>query len=1097
MKNKRKIFITLAAIAFTLFILLPAIAFSILNWAILPPHKLTPLVTGEVNKRINGELSCEKIELTFFSTYPHLGLRISNGQIISHSIPDSIRAAGSYESAIDSLLLFKALTLSLQPIDYLTKRIITIGEVALEEPHIHGYVNENGLSNWNIYTDTSQEDIVSEEDSVSAIPPIDLQKVRIQDAHFIYNDRQAGIYTEIEDFFLLLKGSLTGGGNTLAVETGSSSILFESPAYTLNNHLALRFKSNIELFDDYHTLVLQQSELLVNKIPFTADGSFTYLPENKTLGINVEMGLQASDLNDLISFIPEAYFTNRKDLKATGSILVHANMYGELGEQSSPTLNLSCKLENGSFFMKDVKQGIEALEMDLDLHLNGPEPGQSFVTLEKLKMTGLNTTLDAKAKVTDLLQSPAIDTYIKGKIDFTRLAEEFLNPDTILLYGNMDADIQTSFRLDDLMQGKYNNIRALGSLSIDSLKAGSRPFDIDLFIANAQLNVDSTKSSSAYIAGDDLLNVALSVDSMNISYKDEIDTNLRKLSITAKTSPLVDTTAVVPITSHIRIERLRTRLPDSVWVVARNAYLRGGIKPSESNKQIPQLLAGITVDSLRYFNIPSRMGAILSNSTISIEALPYRDAVRQRFQTVQKDSTRQFAQRDSTRRRTTARSSRNQQPDSTSSSIPFLRNWEARGSISFNDMRLFSRAFPLPMRMEKTKVRFDTNTITFADALFHAGKSNFTLNGDIRNIRRAMLRGGKLQGQFSIASDFIDCNQLIQAINQGMLFMDQTSAKDQPADETALMEADTAVLQETIAINDTDTTEQLFMVPAFLDMSLQVEANHLDYKDLKMTNVSGEIVMRDQSINLKKLEMQSNLGNGNLNMFYNTSGNNNQASVGFDLDMQEILVDKLLDLYPAIDTLLPMLRSFEGIVDCQMAATCDVDSLSSVILPSLNTGCHIEGKNMVLLDGETFAEISKTLMFKNKKKNLIDSISVDLSIKDSKIDVYPFLVEIDRYRVAVGGTHNLDMTFDYHVSVLKSPVPFKLGIDITGSLDKYKFKITKCRYKDIFKPVKEQVLEDIPGTLREEIRAYIRKQIIQNAPELAINKAPEPKQNEE
>ena len=56
---------------------------------------------------------------------------------------------------------------------------------------------------------------------------------------------------------------------------------------------------------------------------------------------------------------------------------------------------------------------------------------------------------------------------------------------------------------------------------------------------------------------------------------------------------------------------------------------------------------------------------------------------------------------------------------------------------------------------------------------------------------------------------------------------------------------------------------------------------------------------------------------------------------------------------------------------------------------------------------------------------------------------------MDRYKVAVGGTHNLDMTFDYHLSVLKSPVPFKLGIDIkSGIWIDFKFKIVKCKYKD-------------------------------------------------
>ena len=42
--------------------------------------------------------------------------------------------------------------------------------------------------------------------------------------------------------------------------------------------------------------------------------------------------------------------------------------------------------------------------------------------------------------------------------------------------------------------------------------------------------------------------------------------------------------------------------------------------------------------------------------------------------------------------------------------------------------------------------------------------------------------------------------------------------------------------------------------------------------------------------------------------------------------------------------------------------------------------------------GEAMNRISKTLMFKNKKRNMIDSIAVDLAIHDNKIEVFPFLV---------------------------------------------------------------------------------------------------------
>ncbi len=1080
MKNKKKILIITGITLFILLIVLPAVCFSIINWGILPPKKLTPLVETQINKLLDGHLECEKIELTFFETYPHLGIKIVNGRLISHAIKDTITHEEDYHSKVDSLLSFTQLTATIRPMDYIFKKQITIGEVMLENPHFYGYVNSDGKANWEIYV--SEQDSSSTTEATS-IPPFDLQKVTVDGGHFIYDDGQNDMYTEVEGFFLQLKGSLIQDGNRFDIVTGSSSILFESPTYTLKNQMALQLKSNIELRDDFNTVILHGAEMMVNQLPFTADGSITNLPEIQRLGVNLEIGLMAKDMNELLSFIPETYFKDLNNIKAEGSILLASNIYGELGDSIIPTVDLSCKIEDGSFSMKGVKQGIDALEMDFDLHLDGNDLNTSYVMLEKLTLNGLNTSLNMKGKVTDLLQSPDIDAYLNGKIDFTRLAEEFLHPDTLYLHGEMDADIQASFSLNDLIAGKFNNINAIGKLDIDTLIAKSPSYDLDVFISDAHFSIDSTNVTSRYIKGDKLLNAILTVDSINFIYKDDINTNLSRLNMTAKTSPEVDTSAVISVTSHIKVEQLRARLPDSTWVLAKQAYLQGGIRPSTSNKKEPNLIASITVDTLRYFAIPMRTGGVMANSRFTVEALPYRDAMRQRFQNMQRDSTRIAARRDTTNRQRYQRGNIHQaQPDSTDNPTQLLRKWEVRGDVRFDQVRIFSRLFPLPMRMEKTKVKFDTDNITFSDARFHAGKSNFTFTGELKSIRRAMLRGGKLRGEFSVASDFINCDELLQAFSRGMQYMEQQE-KAVVTDER-LVEMDVTSMQKSISSAEVDTTDVMFVVPDYLDMSLQMDAKEIHYKDLIMEKVLGEVVLRNQSINLKKLDMESNIGHANLTMFYSAKDASG-GSTGIDMEMNGILVEKLLDLYPAIDTLLPMLRSFEGIVDCQMSFTCDIDSTMSVILPSINTACFLRGKNLVLLDGETFAEISKTLMFKNKERNVIDNVSVDLAIKNNKIEIFPFLLEMDRYRVAVGGTHNLDMTFDYHISVLKSPVPFKLGIDITGNLDKFKYKITKCKYKNTFDPAREEELIATKTNLRENIRELIRKQIIDNAPELA------------
>lgn len=1076
MKRKKIVFIVLASLI-GIFFVLPIIGFSILRWAVLPPEKLTPLVVEKTNEFIEAHLDCERVELTYFETYPHLGVKLTNGRLISHLAEDSTAHGDEFSISSDSLLSFRSAVVVFNPTDYLFKRKITIGKIEVDEPRMYGHVNKAGKANWEIY----KSEIDSTEDtSGDKLPPIDLKELQINNGHFVYNDEQQELYTEIGGFSLRVDGALTQRGNELDVEAASSSIVFRSPSYSLANKLALKFKSRLLIAEGFRRIALRDAEMWVNNLPFTADGFVKPSTDEQPMSVDMTFGLKVSDMNDLLKFVPDAYFQDRDKTLAQGSVILEGNIKGEMNDSVVPTVNLCCKIEDGAYHIKGVKQGIDTLRMDMDFHVNGAYPDSSYVSLEELTIRGLNTALTMSGEARDIFGNPAVKAEMKGQIDFTRLAKEFLNPDTLLVEGVMNADLATSFTVDDMMASRFGKIQSSGNLSVDHFKAYSRPLGMDIFVNGAKLFIGSTDKESKYLNTKGLLNATLSIDSLNIKYQDEINTNIAGVQMVANTTPVIDTTAVIPMTGKLQFDHLRTKLPDSTWMVTGKTVFMGGIKASVMDKRIPTIAGVVTMDTLKYILVPARTGIVLAESKFTIEALPYRESLRQQRE-------KRIAAGDTVRRQGSTRvrgtRSRSAVVDTTSTTNQLLLQWEARGHIDFKQLRVFSRLFPVPMHMDQTSVKFDTNSMTLSDARIHLGKSDLTLSGEISRIRQMMLRGGKLRGDFKLESNYIDCDQLMLAINQGMQFSDQLATNKVGAfDEDSITALEsTKSIQQSIEV--ADTADLLFVVPKFLDVTLHTNAKHIDFKDLKLEDVKGEVVIRDQSINLSDLCMNSNIGSGDLTMVY-TARNTQSATMGFELDMEDILVDKLIGLFPDIDTLVPMLRSFEGVVNCQMTATCKSDSTMSVLLPTVNATCYLQGKNMVLLDGEAFTEISKTLMFKNKQRNMIDSIAVDLAIHDNKIEVFPFLVEMDRYKVAVGGTHNLDMTFDYHLSVLKSPVPFKLGIDIKGNLDDFKYKIVKPKYKDFLKPAKQEELDSTRRNIREGIREAIRKQIREAAPEL-------------
>ena len=1070
MTRTKKIILTIVLVLLGIVFLLPIIAFGVLRWAVLAPEKLTPLVTQEANAYLNdARLECDEVELTYFETYPYFGVKLINGRIINET--DSLPC--------DTLVSFKRTIVAINPTYIFNSKRIAVELFFIDTPRFYGYIAPDGKANWDIVqsTDTTTQDTTQQQ----PLPPIDLKKVRIKSGRLVYDDRQQDLYTEVNGFYLNLKGSFANqdSENGVRLETGSSSILFDSPAYTLSNHLRMDFKSELSWTYMMREITLKDAELRVNDLPFKASGSIKRREAGQPSLVDLGFNLNILDLNEILHFIPEQYLKNRDKMAATGSILLEGKIQGEVGDSVVPSLDLCCKIDNGSYHVEGVQQGIDSLRMDVDLAFNGPCPDSSFVKVEELVVKGRNISLDVKGSAYNLFDNPAIRSKIKGNVNLTQLAKDFLNPDTIILEGEMSADLTTAFTVNDLLDSNMSKVEADGALNIERFKATSPVFGLDAYIAGLSLKAGSAKKESRYMQTDELLASNLQIDTLNIQYKENINSRISHLELRVNTARNIDTTAVIPVTTWMTIGQLRSKLPDSTWLVLKNTTLDGGIKASANNKRIPKAGFRLRMDTLKYFMVAARTGAVLSNSQFTLEALPYRDAVKQRLEQSARNRRRAAIRQASARgqRDTTAVAD-------TSVTSRLLRRWEARGKINFDKLRLFSRYFPIPMYMEGTNVEYNTNRITLKDARLHLGKSDLRLNGQLSQLRAAALRGGTLKGKLTVQSDLIDCNQLLLAMNRGARFAEA----DEKAPASFNTDSITALEYQNMEIGAqdtlrTDTTTQLMIIPKFLDLSLRTDAKRIQFKDLELENVVGEVVVRDQVLNLSELRMNSNIGDGSLTMVYSTP-DEAHASMGLELGLNKILVNKLIDLFPSMDTLVPMLRSFEGVVDCQITATCQTDSTMSVLLPTLNASCFMRGKDMVLLDGETFAEISKTLMFKNKKRNLIDSIAVDLAIKDSKIEVFPFLVEMDRYKVAVGGTHNMDMTFDYHLSVLKSPVPFKLGIDITGNLDDFKFKIVRCKYKDFLQPAKQAELDSTRRNVRELIRDEIRRLIREAAPEL-------------
>ena len=239
--------------------------------------------------------------------------------------------------------------------------------------------------------------------------------------------------------------------------------------------------------------------------------------------------------------------------------------------------------------------------------------------------------------------------------------------------------------------------------------------------------------------------------------------------------------------------------------------------------------------------------------------------------------------------------------------------------------------------------------------------------------------------------------------------------------------------------------------------------------------MTADLTVKERCILLTNTQALSNMGEIDLEGFYATRSKKD-LKTGFSINFKDITAEKVINLMPSIDTLMPLLKSFGGMLNCEVAATADLDTNMNVVMPSINGIMRIGGEDLTIKNSDMFRKFAKLLLFKNKKEGHIDKMTVEGVIKDSKVEVFPFILEMDRYMLGLSGVQNMDMSYRYHASLIKSPFLIKLGMDIYGQdFDNMKFKLGRAKYKNRNVPVFSTVIDNTKFNLVTSIRNVFNK----------------------
>lgn len=1016
------------------------IATAILLFHIFSPSKLAKMVNSQADRFITCDFHIDKAGLTFFKTFPKIGLDLENVVLKN---PKNLQVS-------DTLLYAKECVAALNIRELIKNNRLELYDFALNHGLVNLYIDENGNGNYKVFRSDPN-------DTSSFSYSIDLQKVKAKEVDVRYLNIQSKQKAEIRGADLTVKGTFKDNNIDGQAEVEAKSIVFAMAdsthlyftgdeikasydgSFTDFNLLDGKMEADIEnavlCLDTTHYLnrmnlnVASEVKADLNNLQFNlldtklrldrqdlALNGFVGI-DTATRDIHTDLHYKTGDwkIDEVLLLIPDALIGNKlDDIQISGNIALEGDVKGTFSDTQKPLITSDVAWHNGRFAMKNLPLDFEKADGLFDLRLD--LDNQSDLTVKSLSATTRKRNkITASGTVKNLLGKMLCNILATGKLHIDDF-KDLLPEDFTQYKGKADLQVKTQLSYDPETQFSVNNINNA------NIKGQFEDLELlyhdTMFLYSPDLQVDLTfpVTEKPYKI-DEWLHAKLKTNLIRIKN----ERSLTKKDILGSDAQLdvfmnnlLDSTSALKFATTYQFNQINAEI-DTIYA---QLFEPHGVFVMKNKDQMRIDYAG---DALRLYVSNARQSTSSNYDPFSL----YTEAIQLHVETDYKEKENHPLLQWS----------------------PVVQLQAKNTELGIRDIMKYTVECPV------LDLDFNPQKCVLKKVNIGYRESKASVTGTITGIADYLQDKGLLKGNLELVANYLNLNELMTMVN-GINAPDSLTAQ---AEEVAKESGDSP-----------------FIVPFGVDVNMNTTIQKALYDETEFNNIAGRVYVKDGVLVLEEMGLTNEAARMQLTAMYRTP-RMNHLFLGFDFHLLDIKIDKLIAMIPEVDTILPMLKAFSGNAEFHFAAETYLKSNYDIKFSTLRGAAAINGHDLVVLDNETYRNIAKKLLFSKKTQNKIDSLSTEITIFRNEVDVYPFLISIDKYSAIISGRHNLDLTYDYNISLVK---PIRIGLDIIGLDDRLKFKLGKAKYATLFVPEKRKVVEsnvlELKTLINKTLQANVR-----------------------
>lgn len=1049
---------------------------------ILAPERLTPMVAEAGTEYLDAEVKVERVELSFWSTFPRLTVAVDDLSVVSHSlrhVSEEVRA--TLPQGADTLLTIGRFSGGVN-LMALMKGSVALYDVEIHNPRVTIVQADSLMANYDIFPTSDAEE---EQGESTFVPQVSIDRFEILRGFPI---RYVSVADSIDVTAQVTVTKVTGSELPVyAVSVAGNSTIdvgaLKLPTMPFGVNGGIRWSSDAPMAVGFEEFTVAAGDVSVN---MNAKLNFA----DSLVVEAFDMEARETSVAKMIAMLPQSLRESVAGLETDLTATLRAQLTKKYTMTAETMPSVKAELNVAGDKLRYGTLNLSRIAADVAVEFDGENPDNTVIELKKITAKGNAMDFSARGVVRNPLSDARVDGQFDGNLNFSMLPKVLLNKLPFTIEGQLHGKADARVRMSWLAKNQFHKMNINGNVTLRQFKMAMRDSSMTVYSRYAELKLGS--SNTVTVNGqrvDSLLTASLKVDTLSFGIPgmtlagSEMSVGMGTRNVASST----DSTKINPIGANIKARMLSMYSDsDSVRLRFRDAHLGVTLQRYNSDARSPLMKVDADLGSLRFADSYNRFTLRKANATMMLH--PKKRPPMSRRMQMAYDSIAALnpgLSSDSimglTRRHIRATRVNNAQSEKSdrenidfnidNSVASWLRLWQLSGELTAERARLFTPYFPVRNTLSDVDVSFSTDSVVVSDTKFRMGHSDFLINGTICNISRALTsrRGTPLKMDFNVESDSLDINEITLAVMKGATFAEKIAQG-----EVKIADSDNdEVINASIASQVSDTISTAFVVPSNVEAMLRVKASNVKYSDVMFHRLAGNMEVSDGAIHLNRFGASTQMGSLAMSALYSAPTKHDVRFAGGFL-VKKLDLHQFLNMLPEVDSILPMLSSMEGIITADCALTSDIDSLMNFKLNTVDMVLKMSGDSLVLLDNETFRTMAKWLMFKNKKRNMIDSMAVEMMVRDSRLSVYPFVVDMDRYRFGVSGSNDVAMNLNYHVAVLKSPLPFKFGINIKGTPEDMKIRVGKARFNEKEVASSRQISDTVRVNLVNEIQRIFK-----------------------